>query len=118
MNYTIQAKSSGEEPYLVEFVLDGNQLTVSCNCQAGIFGKLCKHKTELLAGDKSRLFDESEESTLRQIYAIAQRAPEIVQLSNQIAECEQIVKSEQAKLKKAKKNLEAALSHGVEINTS
>lgn len=118
MNYTIRAKSSGEEPYFVEFVLDGNQLFVSCNCQAGIFGKLCKHKTELLAGDTTRLFDESEQPLLSEVHAIAQRAPEIVKISSQIAESEKIIKSEQAKSKKAKKNLEAALKTGVDLEPS
>jgi hypothetical protein len=26
---------------------------VSCTCEAGIHGKLCKHKTQLLQGDES-----------------------------------------------------------------
>lgn len=118
MNYTLRAKSSGAEPYLVEFVLDGNELSVSCNCQAGAFGKLCKHKTELLAGNESRLFDNSDRALLAEILAMVQRAPEILQLTAQITESKTIIKSEQAKVKKAKKNLEAALKHGVELDPS
>jgi uncharacterized Zn finger protein len=118
MNHTIRAKSSGEDPYLVEFTLDGNQLRVSCNCQAGIFGKLCKHKTELLEGDAKRLFDESDMGLLDEVCAIAERAPELIQLSKEIAEAEKIIKTEQAKVKKAKKNLEAALRTGIAIEES
>lgn len=118
MSFTIRAKSSGAEPYLVEFVLDGNQLSVFCNCQAGTFGKLCKHKTEVLAGDRTRLFDDSDQSMLAELQTIVDRAPEILQLATQITESEKIIKSEQAKVKKAKKSFEAALKHDVGLNPS
>ncbi|MGB5831086.1 MAG: hypothetical protein WBG92_03740 [Thiohalocapsa sp.] len=116
--YGIRAKSSSEEPYLVEFILDGSQLTVFCDCRAGIYRKLCKHKTELLAGDAGRLFDESEQPVLEKIHAIAQRVPELVQLSRQINESQKIIKAEQAKVKKAKKTFEVALNTGVEVDPS
>ncbi|MCB1864780.1 MAG: hypothetical protein KDG50_05080 [Chromatiales bacterium] len=118
MRLNLRAKSSGAEPYEVEFVIDGNQLSVYCNCQAGSFGKLCKHKTELLAGDTSRLFDETETSKLEELSRIVQRAPEILRLAGEIAQSEKIVRTEQAKLKKAKKQFEASLKQGVELDPS
>ena len=39
-----------------------------CNCQAGIYGKICKHKIGLLAGDTSMLFDQEEISKLPYIF--------------------------------------------------
>ena len=117
MKLTIRAKSSGTEPYDVEFVVEGNQLSVFCNCQAGTFGKLCKHKTELLAGDSSRLFDESEQKKLTELQAIVKRAPEIRRLAEQIAEAEKIIRSEQSKMKTAKKQFEVKLKQGVDLDS-
>lgn len=115
MKLTVLAKSSGTEPYEVDFIADGNSLVVFCSCQAGSFGKLCKHKTELLAGDESRLFSESEIPKLERVQGLVRRAPELTLLAEEITESERIVKSEQAKLKKAKKRLETALKQGVSL---
>ena len=115
MKVTVLAKSSGAKPYEVDFIIDGNSLVVFCNCQAGSFGKLCKHKTELLAGDESRLFAESEIPKLVQIQEIVQSASEVIRLTEEVAESEPIVKCEQTKLKKSKKLLETALKQGVPI---
>lgn len=115
MKVTILAKSSGAKPYEVDFIVDGDSLVVFCNCQAGSFGKLCKHKTELLAGDESRLFADSEIPKLSQIQDVLQSASELTHLAEEIAESERIVKSEQAKLKKSKKRLETALKQGVPL---
>lgn len=115
MKVTVLAKSSGTKPYEVEFTVDGNTLVVFCNCQAGSFGKLCKHKTELLAGDKSRLYAESEVSKFERVQEIVRTAPELVRLAEDIAESESIVSTVQAKLKKSKKRLETALKRGVSL---
>lgn len=116
MKLTIQAKSSGQEPYNVEFLVEEDRLSVYCNCQAGNFGKLCKHKTELLAGDASRLFDETEVSKLEQLKSLVARAPEITQLANEIAETEKIIRRKQARVKQAKKEFERKLKQGVDLN--
>ena len=118
MTLTIRAKSSGDEPYEVRFVVEANQLSVFCNCQAGMFGKLCKHKTELLSGDSSRLFDESEHRKLDELQEIVKRAPEILQLAGLIAESEKIIRGEQAKVKKVKKQFETKLKQGIALDLS
>jgi len=115
MKVTILAKGSGAEPYEVEFNVDGNSLAVFCNCQAGNFGRLCKHKTELLMGEQSRLFSDAEIPRLEQVRQVVRNTPEIVQLAGAIAESERIVKTEQTKLRQAKKRLETALKRGVPI---
>jgi len=63
----LKAKSSSGEPYEVIFIHHGDFFTVSCSCQAGVFGKLCKHKTQLLQGDQAMLYDLSEISKLTKI---------------------------------------------------
>lgn len=59
----LKAKSSSGKYYLVTFEMS-DKIKVSCNCNAGIFGKLCKHKTGLLIGDRSFLYDSREKQSL------------------------------------------------------
>jgi len=118
MKLTILAKSSGTEPYTVEFLVDNNRLSVHCDCQAGRFGKNCKHKTELLAGDAARLFNESDVGKLGQLATIVGRAPAFERMAQEIAELDKLVRSQQAQLKKVKSHLEQALKAGIELKAS
>ena len=115
MKLSIRARSSGDAPYQVDFLVEDNKLSVHCNCRAGIFGKLCKHKTELLAGDASRLFDESEAPKLVKLAILVARAPELGNIPKAIAEAEKIIRREQAKVKTIKKDFGEKLKRGVEI---
>ena len=45
------------KPYEVEFVKDGAELKVYCNCLAGSHGSYCKHRINLLIGDSTGLAD-------------------------------------------------------------
>tara|TARA_R110002096_G_scaffold434673_1_gene657099 strand:+ start:863 stop:1222 length:360 start_codon:yes stop_codon:yes gene_type:complete len=118
MKITFKAKSSSGDPYNVEFQVEGDLLTVFCNCQAGKFGQLCKHKTELIAGDQSRLFDESEVSKLKELEAIISQASELKKIASQIAESEKIIRKEQSKVKKIKKDFATKLKEGVKVENS
>ena len=118
MNIILKAKGSSADPYNVEFIIEGNLLIVFCNCRAGQFGQLCKHKTELIAGDQSRLFDESEVSKLRELETIISRVPDIKNTSSQIAESEKLIRREQSKVKSMKKAFAAKLKGGIEIEAS
>jgi hypothetical protein len=57
MEITLQVKSSSGDFYDVIFIIAEERCIVKCNCQAGIYGQICKHKLTLLSGDKSLLFD-------------------------------------------------------------
>jgi len=111
MKYEFNAKSSGDEPYQVTFIFDNGTLAITCSCKAGIFGKLCKHKTALVTGDSSMLADpeqsESLKELLNQIPATAY--PELI---DQMHSAE--LKADEAKraLQKAKKLLEKAMKNG------
>lgn len=115
MKISIKAKSSSDDPYTVDFFIADNKLSVFCNCQAGIFRKLCKHKTELIAGDQSRLFDESEAVKLKELETFLSKAPEIGKTAGKIAESEKNIRREQAKLKKIKKEFSIKLKEGIDI---
>jgi len=112
----ILAKSSGDAPYNVIFACSDNRLTVTCNCKAGIFGQLCKHKTELMAGDSTRLFDASEQGKFDSITAIVARAPDVATTAAEIAETEKFIKASQAKIKGVKKRFEQMLTEGLQLN--
>jgi len=118
MKISIKAKSSSGDPYTVDFLIEKNKLSVFCDCQSGIFGQLCKHKTELIAGDQSRLFDESEVSKLKELETIIAQAPELKSIAAQISESEKIIRREQSKVKKVKKEFATKLKEGVEIKKS
>ena len=118
MKISIKAKSSSGDPYTVDFLIEKNKLSVFCDCQAGKFGQLCKHKTELIAGDQSRLFDESEVSKLKELETIIPQAPELKNIAAQIAESEKIIRREQSKVKKVKKEFATKLKEGIEIEKS
>ena len=62
----IKVISSSGEPYDVHFEFSDNKFKVLCNCPAGIYGKLCKHKTGLLDGDSSLLFNKTDQEILEQ----------------------------------------------------
>jgi hypothetical protein len=49
MRFDIEVSSSSSEAtYLVSVGEDEQGIFVSCSCPAGVFGKLCKHKLEVL----------------------------------------------------------------------
>ena len=117
MKISIKAKSSSGDPYNVEFLVESNKLSVFCDCRAGQFSQLCKHKTELLAGDKTRLFSETEVPLLDELGAIVARAGQLKQLSGQIAQSEKTTRREQAALKQIKKDFAAKLKNGFDVTS-
>jgi hypothetical protein len=106
--------SSSGEPYDVHFEFSDNKFKVHCNCPAGIYGKLCKHKTGLLGGDSSLLFDMTDNETLMQINEVVKNSKysEIISSYN-------IIKKEievaQKKEKKLKEQIEHSLKTGIDI---
>jgi hypothetical protein len=70
----IKVISSSGEPYDVHFEFSDNKFKVHCNCPAGIYGKLCKHKTGLLDGDSSLLFDKTDLEILAQIHEAVKKS--------------------------------------------
>lgn len=48
-------QGSSLEPYEVTFYFEGQNITVSCTCQAGEFGQICKHRINILNDDSSKI---------------------------------------------------------------
>ena len=55
---TLLVKGSSADPYELTFIKDGASLTALCNCPAGIFGSLCKHRVAVLDGDDAAVVDD------------------------------------------------------------
>ena len=60
---TMQVKGSSKDPYEVTFIKDGDSLTALCDCPAGTFGNLCKHRVAILDGDSRAVVDKDKQKT-------------------------------------------------------
>ncbi|MCX6227119.1 MAG: hypothetical protein NTV01_20610 [Bacteroidia bacterium] len=110
----IKVISSSGEPYDVHFEFSDNKFTAFCNCQAGIFGKLCKHKTSLLAGDQSLLFDKTDEEKLELLREVVKKS-KYAEIISSYKIIKQEIEEAQKKEKKAREQIEHALKSGIEI---
>ena len=110
----IKAISSSGEPYDVYFEFSENKFKVHCNCPAGIYGKLCKHKIGLLDGDSSLLFNKTDYEVLEQIHEVVKKSKyiEIISSYNSI---KREIEVAQKKEKKLKEQIEQSLKTGVDI---
>jgi len=60
---SMQVKGSSSDPYELTFIKDGDSLTALCDCPAGTFGNLCKHRVAILDGDHSAVIDDDGSKT-------------------------------------------------------
>lgn len=72
MNLSLKAKSSKDGFfYNVEIIFENDLLKIFCDCPAGIHGKFCKHKWQVLGGNEKILFDISETDKLDEVSKMA-----------------------------------------------
>jgi len=56
-----KVKGSGENQYNVHVGPKGEDgVVIRCDCKAGIFGKMCKHKLAIATGDPSLLMNQGD----------------------------------------------------------
>lgn len=60
----IKACSSSGDYYNVEIFELNGKISITCDCPAGQFGNMCKHKNKIIDGDTSILFDSQQKSDL------------------------------------------------------
>ena len=61
MELTILVKSSSRsEPRTVNVTKDDSGLSLFCDCPAGNWGRICKHKLAIVSGDDSMLYDDDQ----------------------------------------------------------
>ena len=108
---TLQAKSSSGDSYDVTFEIS-DVIVVRCNCKAGIFGKLCKHKTTLLSGDESMLFNLVQKSALDELLELVKQS-EYMRIENELLIAKKAVEIAKKHEKKVKKTVERILKEGI-----
>lgn len=105
----LKAKSSdGTTLYTVEFIWDGEELSVLCDCRAGLMKQHCRHKDSFIRGDKSLLADSSFEADLKDVVIWVNQSP-VGKAMQELVGAEEGLKIAQAKAKTAKRLLEKVL---------
>lgn len=61
--------SDGVGEYQVSVRLDGDRVICSCDCPAGRYGKICKHKISILSGSGENLVHKSQLDQLQSLSA-------------------------------------------------
>jgi hypothetical protein len=98
--------SSSDETYIVAASKDDEDLLISCTCQAGAFGKLCKHKRLVLSMAVSEAA-RSNDPALGYLFRLIE-ATSIPQLLSNVALADQQYESAKKNLELAKRELEKA----------
>ena len=106
---TLLAKSSGSVGYPVIFTCKDNHLQIKCGCVAGKFSQFCKHKYQLLDGNKDYLQDQTHPDDLASILAILPHTdfPELLHQYKMA-----LIQGDPASLKEAKTQLMMAMRLG------
>ena len=104
----ILSKSSSGNPYTITFYLEEDAISAFCSCPAGEHRKLCKHILQMIDGDDSILYDNSQKPTLAEICSHLESTP-IPSLFSELNNKEMLLKKAQQEVKKAKKNIEKHL---------
>ncbi len=61
-------KGSGENEYKVHVApKDDDSITIRCDCKAGIYGRMCKHKLAVATGDPSLLLNPEDAERLKEV---------------------------------------------------
>lgn len=111
----LKVKSSSTEFYTI--IVDiSDTIKVSCNCGAGIFGKLCKHKIAVLSGDRDILLDKNDELVLEEIFGVISNS-DFFNLNNELEFAKKAVEAAKKQENKIKIKLENALKKGIKINS-
>lgn len=56
---TFLVKGSSKDPYEVIFIKDGDSLTAICNCPAGTYSNVCKHRVNILDGSAKSITSDN-----------------------------------------------------------
>jgi hypothetical protein len=106
--------SNGITPYVVEFSFESGKLYVSCSCPAGVLGKWCKHKMQLISGDVSGAINTSSVADFVDVQNWV-RNSEFPRLLDEIKSAEDEMQSAKTKINNVKKMLEKAAKNGLVV---
>ena len=116
MKISILAKSSSnpEKPYSVDFIKEDERIKIFCSCPAGIHRQLCKHKIELIQGNKKRLHDSNDLEALNQASTLFSDTEFLNHIANYYQKIKEIEKLKKG-LKEIKLDLAKKMIQGIEL---
>lgn len=110
METTLRIRSgSSDAIYTLQVFCEDGNVAIFCDCSAGAYGKLCKHKLAVISNDRADIKNHEQDNN----YELAQEWIKSSSLQKMLAEirvAESEVESAQAKVKKLKKALEIHLN--------
>ena len=102
-------RGSGENEYMVHVAPKGDDsVLITCDCKAGIYGRMCKHKLAVATGDPSLLLDHVEAEKLAEVADKINNRP-IGKLLHELAESKKAQDAAKRRADKARKALENAM---------
>lgn len=112
MEKIIRVKSSStEEVYEVSFKVENNLISLNCNCQAGQFNTLCKHRLCLIERDYNDVLDKNE-AVLLYDTIVKNNKSEIIESVIEVNRIEKEMKKLGALKSKMKKEIGIKFSNG------
>lgn len=122
MDTTIFAKSSSrpDSPYSVHFIINDGKLFIHCSCPAGVYGKLCKHKTSFIKGDLNMLHDPSQQDLLTEVVSTINNSPlnnDYSKFLDRKIKIENNLQELKNELKELKSILELKLKNGIQLKS-
>ena len=114
METTLRIRSSSSDAiYSLQILCEGGNVAIFCDCSAGAYGKLCKHKLAIIANDKTDLENQDQDENFELAQAWI-RGSSLQEMLADIRVAEKEAEGAQAKVKKLKKTLEMHLNSQIE----
>jgi len=110
METTLRVKSSSSDAiYTLQIYCEDGNVAIFCDCSAGAYGKLCKHKLAIIANDKTDLENQDQDKNFELAHAWI-RSSSLQKMLADIRVAEKEAESAQTKVKKLKKTMEMHLN--------
>jgi len=98
--------------------LNESSFRVFCDCKAGTFQQLCKHKTAFLDNDRKMLHDPAQQKELDNVHEWLKQTSwsgKYTRITKEIAGIEKDVAQLQTRRKELRKDFSVMLSKGVNV---
>ncbi len=110
METTLRIRSgSSDAIYTLQIFCEDGNVAIFCDCSAGAYGKLCKHKLAVISNDRTDIENQEQNSNFDLAHAWI-KSSSLQEMLAEIRAAENEVESAQTKVKKLKKALEIHLN--------
>lgn len=105
---TFLVKGSSKDPYEVIFIKDGDGLTAICNCPAGTFSNVCKHRVNILDGNAGSITSDNADQVPTIVDWLT--GTDVEAALNELREIEKLKDKDKTALNDAKRKLARAMN--------